>query len=202
MAKSPHVAGYYFSQMFSFHNVRDVGYTGLQPRSDSKGNSIVHAAFSSFQNGTTTTHPNCHNGADYGPGVSCAVDIIGNYDHTYNLVVQLVQDTTWRGALVDAVTGTSTVIGEWTLPKGSGKLNNANTGFVEYYPWNGKSKADIVCGTLPHSESTFYDPTSTTAGTGNGSVYGIFEYNDAGCKGKTGFSSTKVPGGYNIKVGF
>ncbi|KAG0033534.1 hypothetical protein BGZ82_006075 [Podila clonocystis] len=133
MAKAPHKSGFYFAQQFNFHNVAKVGYTGLQPREDKNGASIVHAAFSSFQGGTTTKHPNCYVGADGGPGVSCAVDYAGDYSHTYNLVVENTEGTTWRGTLVDTVTRTSTVVGEWTLPSGAGKIVNGQFGFVEYY---------------------------------------------------------------------
>ncbi|KAF9294646.1 hypothetical protein BGZ74_011159 [Mortierella antarctica] len=119
---------------YSFKNVAEIGYTGLQPREDKDGNSIVHAAFSSLQGGTTTKHPNCSTDADSGPGVICSVDIKGDYSHTYNLTVENTDGTTWRGTLVDE-TGTSTVVGEWTLPEGAEKLVRGEGGFVDYLPW-------------------------------------------------------------------
>ncbi|KAI9236278.1 hypothetical protein MVEG_08328 [Podila verticillata NRRL 6337] len=199
MAKAPHKSGFYFAQQFNFHNVAEVGYTGLQPREDSSGKSFVHAAFSSFQGGTTTTHSNCHQGADGGSGVSCAVDINGNYNDTYNLVVENISGTTWRGTVVDTVTRMSTVVGEWTLPAGAGKLVNGQMGFVEYYTWNGQPSH--TCNSLPFTEATFYNPTSKTSGASGGSITNVYEYGD--CVGKAGFSVAKVAnGGSDIKVGF
>ncbi|KAF9083218.1 hypothetical protein BGX29_009824 [Mortierella sp. GBA35] len=198
IANAPHQMGFYFAQQFNFKNVAEVGYTGLQPRSDSNGNSVVHAAFSSFQDGTTSDHPNCSDGADGGPGVSCFVDINGDYSHTYNLVVENTSGTTWRGTLVDSVTGDSTVVGEWTLPYGSGKLVNGQVGFVEYYIWNGQPSH--TCNSLPFTEATFYNPTSKTSGASGGKITSVYEYGD--CVSKAGYSTTTVSGGYDIKVGF
>ncbi|KAI0011515.1 hypothetical protein F4779DRAFT_215375 [Xylariaceae sp. FL0662B] len=198
MANTSHQSGYYFAQQFNFDNVQDVGYTGLQPRPDSNGNSIVHAAFSSFQNGTTTSHPNCSNGADGGPGVSCAVDIQGDYSHTYNCVVQNTGGTTWRGTLVDTVTGQSNVIGEWTLPSGSGKLKGSQVGFVEYYPWNIPSPPP--CSSLPKTEVTFYYPTTNTSGAVNGTIPRFYETGN--CVGQVGYSASRGSSSWTIEVGF
>ncbi|KAG0301999.1 hypothetical protein BGZ98_007874 [Dissophora globulifera] len=198
IANAPHVSGFYFAQQFGFYNVENISYTGLQPQPDSNGKSIVHAAFSSFEGGTTTNHPNCYSGADNGPGVSCAVDIIGNYNHTYNLVVENTNGTTWRGTLVDTETSSSTVVGEWTLPQEAGKIINGQGGFVEYYTWNGQPSH--TCDSLPFTEATFYNPTSKTIGASEGYTYNIVEYGD--CIGKAGYSATEVSEGYDIKVGF
>jgi len=198
IAHAPHESGYYFAQQFNFLGVPDVGYTGLQPRPDSNGKSIVHAAFSSFQKGTTTGHPNCHDGADGGSGVSCAVDIEGDYSHTYNLVVETSGARTWKGTLVDTVTGSATVVGEWTLPSGAGNIKNGQLGFVEYYPWNGQPSH--TCDSLPKTEATFFYPTSKTSGASGGSIPKPYEYGD--CIGKAGYSATQVSSGWDIKVGF
>ncbi|KAF9953193.1 hypothetical protein BGZ72_005618 [Mortierella alpina] len=198
MAKAPHKRGFYFAQQFNFRNVKNVGYTGLQPRTDSNGKSVVHAAFSSFQGGTTSSHINCSDGADGGSGVSCSVDIAGDYNHTYNLVVENTRNTTWRGTLVDTVTGTSTVVGEWTLPNGSGKIVNGLLGFVEYYIWN--SQPMHTCDSLPFTEAAFYDPTSKTVGATGGKITSVYEYGD--CVKKAGYSVKQIPGAYDIKVGF
>ncbi|KAG0268509.1 hypothetical protein BGZ95_002434 [Linnemannia exigua] len=198
IGKAPHKSGYYFAQQFNFHNVAEVGYTGLQPREDKQGNSIVHAAFSSFQGGTTTKHPNCYQGADGGPGVSCAVDIKGNYTHNYNLVVKNTRGTTWRGTLVDKVTRVSTVVGEWTLPAGAGKLVNGQVGFVEYYTWNGQPSH--TCDSLPYTRAIFYNPTSNTKGASGGKVTKVYEYGD--CVGKVDYSAEQKSKRFDIKVGF
>lgn len=196
MAAAPHVTGYYFAQQYNFVNVDQIGYTGLQPREDKDGKSIIHGVFSSFQAGATSDHPNCFEGADGGPGVSCAVEIEGDYSHTYNCVVENIGDTTWRGSLVDAETGESTVIGIWSLPAGAGGITGSQGGFVEYYPWNdGKEHG---CETLPWTEATFGNPFSSSVGEGN--ITSVYEYGD--CENKAGFSKTDTPSGWDIKVGF
>ncbi|GJJ74921.1 hypothetical protein EMPS_07279 [Entomortierella parvispora] len=198
MAKAPTTSGFYFAQQFNFHNVTDVGYTGLQPRPNANGKNVVHAAFSSFQAGTTTRHRNCYQGADGGPGVSCAIDVPGDYNHTYNIEVRNIGRTTWRGTMTDMVTKRSYVIGEWTLPAGAGKLVNGQVGFVEYYIWNGQPSH--TCDSLPKTEAIFYNPTSRTRGASGGAVTKVYEYGD--CIGKAGYNLKKLSNGYDIKVGF
>ena len=197
MNDAAHTSGYYFAQQFNFENVDEVGYTGLQPRADSNGQSIVHGVFSSFQSGTTTDHPNCSDGADGGAGVSCAVEVPGSYDSVYNLVVENTGGTTWSGTMVEVSSGKSTEVGSWTLPSGAGGIKSSQVGFVEYYPWNSGTHS---CGDLPKVEVTFYNPTSETSGSGSGSVGKPYEYGD--CVGEVDFSTTSVSGGYDIKVGF
>ncbi|KAF9160215.1 hypothetical protein DFQ26_005776 [Actinomortierella ambigua] len=197
MAKAPHRSGFYFAQQFSFHGVKEVGYTGLQPREDKEGRSIVHAAFSSFQGGTTTKHRNCHLGADFGPGVSCAVAVPGNYSHTYDITVENVRGTTWRGTLINSVTRKRAVIGEWTLPRGAGKIVNGQMGFVEYYPWN--TQRSHTCDSLPYTHAFFYHPTSRTKGAVDGAVTRVYEYGS--CVGQVGYKANKTSTGYNIEVG-
>lgn len=196
MANAAHVSGYYFAQQFNFNGVANVGYTGIQPREDNSGGSVVHAAFSSFQNGTTSTHPNCSNGADGGAGVSCAVDINGAYSATYNLVVDNPSDTTWRGRIVNSASGAATVIGTWTLPAGAGKIKPSQVGFVEYYPWNGPSGPD--CPNQPKTEVTFGFPTSSTPGV-SGTIGTPYDYGD--CKGSFTFSPKKVGSSWDIHYG-
>ncbi|KAG0046164.1 hypothetical protein BGZ83_008638 [Gryganskiella cystojenkinii] len=198
MANAPHKSGFYFAQEYTFHNVAKLAYCGVQPRpNDAKGKEIVHGVFSTFQGGSTSSHKNCHYGADSGPGVSCAVEIQGDYSHTYNVAIKNIGDTTWRGTLVDAVTGNATIIGEWTLPTGAGKISNGYMGFIEYYTWNGQESH--TCASLPYAEASFFDPTSTTPGASGGSIVKAYEYGD--CVGHAGYVATKVPGGYDIKVG-
>ncbi|UNI23811.1 hypothetical protein JDV02_009607 [Purpureocillium takamizusanense] len=198
LKNAPHKRGFYSSQEFNFFNVSAVGYMGVQPRPDSNGKSIVHAAFSSFQKGATTKHRNCHNGADGGPGISCSVDIEGDYSHTYNLTVETSGERTWKGTMVDTVTGMATVIGEWTLPYGSGKLKNGELGFVEYFLWD--SRSPHACDTLPKTEVTIFDPTSRTNGASGGNMGRPYAVGN--CRGKAGYSATQVSSGWNIKVGF
>ncbi|KAG0272712.1 hypothetical protein BGZ95_011499, partial [Linnemannia exigua] len=195
IANAPHARGYYFAQQFNFKNVVRAGYTGLQPRVDFNGKSIVRGIFSSFQGGATTNHPNCHLGANTSPGVSCAVEVYGSYNHTYNLVVENIGGTAWRGSMVDDETDESVVIGEWTLPEGSGKLVNGQVGFVDYFLWS--SKTPYTCDSAPFTQATFYHPTSNTSGASGGRITRVYEYGR--CEGKVGFSSMKVPEGFDIK---
>ncbi|KAF9966992.1 hypothetical protein BGZ70_000458, partial [Mortierella alpina] len=148
--------------------------------------------------GAKSNHPNCYDGADGGPGVSCAVDIKGDYLNKYSLVIKNVGGTTWRGTLVDDYTRRSTVVGQWTLPAGAGKIVNGQVGFVEYYKWNdGKPHA---CNTLPFTEATFYNPLSKTRGASGGKITKVYEYGN--CVGKVRYSTKNLSHGYDIKVGF
>lgn len=104
MPNAPHISGYYFAQQFNFIGQDDVGYTGLQPREDSGSSSVVHAVFSSFINGTTSSDSNCSNGADGGAGVSCAVDVDSTYADGYLLQIENTGGTSWTGTLIDSVT--------------------------------------------------------------------------------------------------
>ncbi|KAK3196270.1 hypothetical protein K4F52_000650 [Lecanicillium sp. MT-2017a] len=198
MANAEHESGYYYAQQFNFDGVKDVGYTGVQPRADKNGKSIVHAVFSSFVAGTKSTSATCHDGADGGAGVSCALDFEGDYSHTYNNVIENVGGTTWRGTIVDTVTGTSRVIGEWTLPSGAGAMKTHQLGFVEYYPWN--AQPSHSCASLPKTQVAFYNPTSKTSGAGQGKVSKPYEYGD--CKGEVAFSTSNISGGVTCQVGF
>ncbi|KAF8185246.1 hypothetical protein K438DRAFT_1973957 [Mycena galopus ATCC 62051] len=72
IVEADHFSGYYFAKQFTFGN-SSIGYTGRRPRPDSGGLSGLHGVFSSFIVGTTTTDPNCKNGADGGAGVSCGI---------------------------------------------------------------------------------------------------------------------------------
>lgn len=198
MANASHKSGFYFAQQFNFKGVMDVGYTGVQPRKDNSGGSVVHGVFSSFQNGTTSTHRNCHDGADGGAGVSCAVDINDSYSTTYNLVVENTSGTTWRGTLVNTSSGNGTVIGEWTLPSEAGGIRSSQVGFVEYYPWN---SGGVRCKKLPKTEVTFGKPTSKTRGAGSGSLGDAYQY--GACKGLVQFNMARISGGeVKVEVGY
>jgi hypothetical protein len=197
IANSPHKTGYYFAQQFNFNGQTNVGYTGLQPRPDSGGNPVIHAAFSSFINGTTTTDSNCSPGADGGPGVSCAVEFSAPYADTYQLVVLNTKGTTWNGTAVDTTTGKSVHIGSWTLPSGTGGIKGSQVGFIEYYLWNdGKNHP---CPSLPFTSMAFGVPITTTSGA-IGSLTNAYEYGD--CVGKVAFKSQKTTQGVQVQVGF
>ncbi|CVL00448.1 uncharacterized protein FMAN_09890 [Fusarium mangiferae] len=199
MKGAPRTNGYYFAQQFSFKGMSDVGYTGLQPRPEKNGKRVVHAVFSSFQDGTTTQHKNCHAGADGGPGVSCAIDIFGSYSHLYHFTVRNIGGTTWRGTLTDTATGKSNVIGEWKLPSSAGKIDNGQVGFVEYFNWN-DGTTNHECKTQPFTQVFFGNPTSRTSGAIGGAITKIYEAGE--CVGKLDLKATKTTKGYKIKAGF
>ncbi|RDA87203.1 hypothetical protein CP532_2514 [Ophiocordyceps camponoti-leonardi (nom. inval.)] len=200
VATAPHKTGFYFAQQFNFKNLPSVGYTGVQPREDKGGASILHFVFSTFQNGSTTTDSKrCKPGADGGPGVSCAIEMPADYKHNYQMKVKNVGGTTCRGSVIDVTAkGKEMTVGEWTLPKKGGKIQRSQVGFVEYYPWNGRPSHK--CRDLPKTEATFGHPTSSTAGARGGRTKKPVENGD--CVGKAGFSVTEVKDGWKVKVGF
>jgi hypothetical protein len=196
MPNAPHVSGYYFAQQFNFVGQDDVGYTGLQPREDSSSASVVHAVFSSFINGTTSSDNNCSDGADGGAGVSCAVEVDSTYADGYLLQIKNTEGTSWTGTLIDSVTGKQTHIGAFTLPSGSQGIEGSQVGFVEYYPWN--SAASHTCDSLPKTEVKFGVPVTSSGSTG--SLENAYEYGD--CIGKAGFKSVQSSSGVDVTVGF
>ncbi|KAF5125883.1 hypothetical protein E5D57_010575 [Metarhizium anisopliae] len=197
MANAKHEEGYFFAQQFKINGATRGAYTGLQPRPDKNGQSIVRAVFSSFEAGTTTTHSNCRDKADGGPGVSCTLEIPGDYANTYDLTIEYVSGTTWRGNLTDTVTRKSDEIGIWTMPVKTGNIQAKSGGFVEYFPWNRNLKQGPDCSKSVKTEATFYDPKSKTGGAG------VLEkpYDYGHCKGKADFKQTKVQGGYTVNYG-
>jgi len=198
IAKSPHETGYYFSQQFNCNGQSDVGYPGLQPRPDSGGTPVIHAVFSSFISGTTTTDSNCSPGADGGPGVSCAVEFSAPYEDAYQLVVLNTGGTTWDGTVVDTTTGKRVHIGSWTLPHGTGGIKGSQTGFIEYYLWN--DGGNHPCSTLPFTSMAFEVPTTTMSGA-TGSVGDAYEYGD--CVGRVAFESHRTyDQGVEVSVGY
>ncbi|OAA64853.1 hypothetical protein ISF_04263 [Cordyceps fumosorosea ARSEF 2679] len=201
VTNAPHTTGFYFAQQFYFNGVDGGAYTGLQPRPDNDNGSVIHAAFSSFVSGTTSTSSLCSDGADGGDGVSCSTEFNGNYSHAYNCVVETTDGgSTWRGTVVDTVTGDAHPVGEWKLPKQAAGLQSWGLGFVEYYIYPRGSDGNVICEDLPLTEVTFFSPSSNTKGANQGSVAKPYEYGD--CVGKSAFSTTQVTGGYDVKVGF
>ncbi|KAI8062581.1 hypothetical protein BC940DRAFT_358509 [Gongronella butleri] len=198
MPNAPHVSGYFFAQQFIFAN-NGVGYTGLQPRSDRNGKSIVYGVFSSFIEGSTSNDANCHPGADGGPGVSCAVEIEATYDTVYNLVVQSVSNNLWTGTLVDTKTQKKTHIGSYTLPAAAGNIKNGQAGFVEYYLMTSLSWDS--CKDLPWTQVFFGNPTTTTAGAGKGTVGNPYSYGDCHASAAN-FTYTTDTNGFTVSCGF
>ncbi|GAA4424868.1 ricin-type beta-trefoil lectin domain protein [Actinokineospora soli] len=189
-----HQDGIYFAQQFAFQSDRVAGYTGLQPRRDSGGATRMRGVFSIFGEGTSTSHPNCHTGADGGPGTSCGVEFTAVYGREYHLKVVRTGTDTWTGTAVDAVTGSSVQIGSWRLPAGTGNLRNWHGGFVEYY------LAIPSCSLMPRSDVVFGGPTSTDAGGLRGTSKADEEY--GGCVGESDYRSATVGAGTHVTRGF
>ncbi|MFJ3957544.1 DUF3472 domain-containing protein [Arthrobacter sp. NPDC090010] len=182
-------AGTYFAMQFGFTGQTELGYTGLQPRPDANGSGRLRGVFSSFIPGTTSSDRNCTPGADGGPGVSCGLEFNAVYGHTYNMVVSQTGTNTWSGSAVDTVTGTSTHIGSYTLPAGSGNLKPSQSGFIEYY--------DVPsCSQQQKYDVTFGAPSS---GSLTGAVSWVKEYGD--CLGQGGTTVTPVGTGVRITRG-
>lgn len=187
-----HKAGIYFAQQYDFAN--GMGYTGLQPRPNSGGKERLSARFSTFTKGATTSDPNCHEGADGGPGVTCAVDFDGVYGHRYDIKVQRTGPDTWTGTARNTVTGVSTHLGTYSLPSGSGNLKGSQGGFVEYY-------AGIPsCAEMPRSDVVLGGPTSTDAGGLSGTSRANYEYSD--CVGEANYRAENDGAGTHITRGF
>ncbi|RMJ25597.1 hypothetical protein PHISP_03518 [Aspergillus sp. HF37] len=188
-----HETGYYFAQQFRFKNLKDLGYTGLQPRENVNGSSIIHGVFSSFVAGTTSDDKNCHQGADGGPGLSCAVEFPAPYDHPYNIYVKNTQGTTWTGTIIDRLNGNMTHIGSFTLPSHAGGIEDGSLGFIEDY-------AGHDCAKLPYTNISIGEPLTTAPGA-KGNLDDPYEYGD--CEGQVNFDFTEFPnGGYQVSCGF
>ncbi|MET7757760.1 RICIN domain-containing protein [Streptomyces sp. NPDC005389] len=186
-----HQSGIYFAQQYSFNG--NGGYTGLQPRPDIAGKERLRGVFSVFGKGASTTHPNCHNGADNGSGVSCAVEFDAVYGHQYKLKVARTGIDTWTGTATDAVTGTSIEIGTYVV-KSSGGIKAFQAGFVEYY-------ASIPsCSLMPRADGAFGGPTSTDAGGLTGTSRANHEYND--CVGTSNYQAESVGNGTHVTRGY
>lgn len=205
MPNSKHESGLYYAQQFPFIDAGGIGYTGLQPKADTANGSIIHAVFSSFAPGTTTTDlANCHDGADGGAGVSCAVEIPAPYSHLYHLVIRNTNGTTWTGTLVDAALGNETHIGTYTLPPGSKGISGSHMGFVEWFLFNVEDAEEKgECDTMPSAAVTFYPPVSnsTSSGKGVGKLGEPYPY--GGCEEDGNYQWKAVNGGgYSMSAGY
>ncbi|OAA59989.1 hypothetical protein ISF_06000 [Cordyceps fumosorosea ARSEF 2679] len=200
VSNAAHQVGYYFANQFNFQNVDDVGYTGIQPQADSSsGQASIRAVFSSFQNGTTSSHPNCSDGADGGAGVSCAVIInVDDFKGRFDCIIENIGDTKWRGTVRNAATGQSAVIGEYVQPEGAGGIQDNQVGFLEYFLANGDP--DFQCHDQFKTEVSYYFPTSETSGAGTGSIPKPYEYGS--CVGDQGFAVTSGSNYWTIDTGF
>ncbi|MEU8569778.1 DUF3472 domain-containing protein [Streptomyces pathocidini] len=157
----PNAPGYYWAQQYYFKSGQ-VGYIGLQPRTDSG-----IAIFSVFGSGTSTSHPNCRTGADGGSGTSCSVTYPYVKGRWYQLEIIQTGTNNWTGYVVDTSTNVWTTIGSWNVSSSAGLLRPSGVGFVEYF----KSVAD--CGSIPYGQAVFGKPfVSPEPGTGtNTSAY-------------------------------
>lgn len=188
-----HADGIYFAQQYGFqHNV--AGYLGLQPRPDSGGSERLHGVFSVFGDGTSSSDPNCHSGADTGSGTSCAVEFDAVYGHAYDITVARTGTDTWTGTARDSVTGASTHIGTYTVPSGSGNLTGSYGGFIEYY------LSVPSCSTMARADGVFGAPATTDAGGLTGSSTANYEY--GACVGQANYQATQVGAGTHVTRGW
>ncbi|KAF7378423.1 Beta-glucan synthesis-associated [Mycena sanguinolenta] len=197
IVEADHFSGYFLAQQFSFVN-SGMGYTGLQPRPDANGKTILHAAFLSFIAGSNTTDKNCFDGADGGPGVSCNVEWNGVYGRRYDLEVKSNGSSVWVGTVIDTVTGARIHIGSYTLPASAGGIQSSHVGFVEWFFWN-IEVPENHCALLPYQRTIFGTP-HTTHPLSSGFQSTSVEYGD--CVGKVAFHTQKVLGGAENNCGF
>ncbi|KAF9162093.1 hypothetical protein DFQ26_003867 [Actinomortierella ambigua] len=193
-----HKWGYNVAQQVRFKNSANVAFIGLQPYADAGGQSVFRAAFTTFQNGTTSLHHTCKP-IQGSPGIDCTIMINGNYSHTYELKIEKAYETTWRGLVKDSVTDDMYLIGLWTLPPTTGNITNGNNGYIDYMPWS-NTQTSPDCSTLPLAEVTMYDPFSYTEGVSGGRIDRVLEYGT--CAGAMNFKNKTVDGGYDFTIGF
>ncbi|KAF5856128.1 hypothetical protein ETB97_007848 [Aspergillus alliaceus] len=199
MEDSARERGWYYAQNFLFGGSSKGAYIGLQPRPNNATGPVIHAAFSSFINGTTTQDANCYEGADGGPGVSCAIDILGDYTHIYDLKVQNTGGTTWTGTLIDTVTKVEAHIGRWTLPAGTTGIKGSYVGFVEWWPFNDRRKQPD-CKSLRQTSILFDAPRTSTPGAGISRLGSAYEVYD--CSGKQNFRQERTGAAVKVTVGY
>ncbi|KAM3512963.1 hypothetical protein MY11210_003363 [Beauveria gryllotalpidicola] len=199
VANATHRRGYYFANQFNFQNMPEVSYTGVQPQKDRNGKAYIRGVFSSFQNGTTSKHPNCKDGADGGAGLSCAVLLpVKDFGGRFDCIIENIGGTKWRGTLKNAATGSSAVIGEFVQPDKAGGIIGRQSGFLEYFPANGNRK--FKCTDQFKTQVDYYFPTSKTAGAGNGRIAKPYQYGK--CIDKQGFKTTAGPNYWTVHSGF
>ena len=197
LSQAPHKEGWYFAQQFRFIGQDHVGYTGLQPSFDDKGQPIIHAVFSSFIPGTTVRDANCWDSADGGPGAACSLDFPGDYDHGYTLeIVNTGGSTTWTGSVIDTTTDKKLHVGTYTLPEGTQGIGGYQRGFVEYF-LNTPDKEH--CYELPYTSVTFGNPFTPTE---EGSLEDAYENPGAFCTDEQDFKSSKSKAGVQVEAGF
>ncbi|MFC0672732.1 DUF3472 domain-containing protein [Brachybacterium hainanense] len=190
---SARIDGTYVAAQYNFTGQEHVGYMGLQPREDTPdGTPRLHGVFSSFIPGTTSTDPNCSDGADGGAGVSCANDFDAVPGRTYEVEVRRSGKDTWTGTVVDPVQGKRFHIGTYTLPAGSGKLVNKQVGFVENY-WNHSR----TCEGIQRIDTTVGRPRT---GGLQGRADSPREYGE--CVDQAGYSAAVVDGTVHITRGW
>ena len=165
----PDASGYYWAQQFYLKNNQG-GYLGLQPRTGGGA-----ALFSIFGNGTSTTNPNCHSGADGGAGTSCLISYPYSVGHEYELEVIVTGTNTYTGYVVDDSTAVWTTIGSWTV-SGGGNLQSSGVGFQEYYT------SVSSCSATPYGQAHFWRPF-TNSGQGTGSITAGGAYGNCAAEG-------------------
>jgi hypothetical protein len=146
-------------------------YFGLQPYGSCPGGGNCKIAlFSFFGNGATTSASSCLSGADGGPGMSCHIPYNWSIGVPYRFTIQLtatdaVNNTeTWSGTVTDTIAGSSTEIGNWTIPGQNttvpGLIGTEAVSFVEYY-----EAVKGGCRQEPYAKVNMSVPTGSSNGT-------------------------------------
>ncbi|PHH58754.1 hypothetical protein CDD82_2735 [Ophiocordyceps australis] len=117
----------------------------------------------------------------------------------YTITVDNPGGEDWRGTLVDTTTSESHVIGQFSLPQGSGKLKTFRDSFVEYY--RSDMPPNVACTEVPPTEVFLGNPTTTTDGAGRSRFTKWHQTEPWKCKGDTYFDVKNSSSGVTIKTG-
>ena len=121
-------------------------YSGIQPHSDG----TVGFRFSSFTAGSKPKNDLCHNGADLGAGVTCALDNVaytpgGKYTIKIEKTAADSSSATYKGSVTDRTTGIVYTIGEWSVPlPQTGELDTSFIGTIEKYGISNGTSCSII----------------------------------------------------------
>lgn len=185
-----HAAGTYFAMQFIFDSPdgrNKLAYTGLQPRASKNGSDYMRAVFSTFVNGSTSTHQNCSPGADGSPGVKCGVEFKADYGKLYKIEVTKDTNNIWHGIVQNSNGDAVVDIGSWKLPNDVGNIIPSYYGFAEYYAHYQPGYPQFVvpsCDKLAKIDVIFGPVSTLNNGGGVGSVSKAYEYGDRACRSK------------------
>lgn len=158
VAPPPKGMGYYAMFMFYFENKKG-GYTGLQW--DKEGTKAIFSIWDDGPGGKIATpQGGCVRFGHEGSGASCIIPFAWKAGREYRLRVTRLERSelgvSWRGAVVDLLTGVETPIGVIRLgddAQGYGGLSKKSTSVLEYY-----GRGDFACSDLPLTVVDWHGP--------------------------------------------